>query len=115
MHRHPSPREWERNPAGADPELEGAAAARELGEEVDGRVDDRWVEHLGRGLVVSRGDALVEIAVVLHGRNLAAGGYALVGHRQRVRTTFPVFCSVSTYLVASTTSSSGYVRSMTAR
>src|SRR5262245_51139704 len=32
-----------------------------------------------------------------------------------VRTTLPVFCPVSTYLVASTTSSSGYVRSMTAR
>src|SRR5215211_1607413 len=32
-----------------------------------------------------------------------------------VRTTFPVFCPVSTYRVASTTSSSGYRRSMTAR
>ena len=42
----------------------------------------------------------------------------LVVHRTtpfRVSTTFPVFCPVSTYLVASTTSSSGYVRSMTAR
>src|SRR5207244_3816885 len=40
-------------------------------------------------------------------------------HRGRppltVRTTFPVFCFVSTYFVASTTSSSGYDRSMTAR
>ena len=32
-----------------------------------------------------------------------------------VSTTFPVFCPVSTYLVASTTSSSGYVRSITGR
>ena len=32
-----------------------------------------------------------------------------------VSTTFPVFCPVSTYLVASTMSSSGYVRSITAR
>ncbi len=42
----------------------------------------------------------------------------LVVHRATpfsVSTTFPVFCPVSTYLVASTTSSSGYVRSITAR
>ena len=32
-----------------------------------------------------------------------------------VRTTLPVFCRVSTYRVASTTSSSGYVRSITGR
>ena len=32
-----------------------------------------------------------------------------------VSTTFPVFCPVSTYLVASTTSSSGKVRSITGR
>ena len=32
-----------------------------------------------------------------------------------VSTTFPVFCPVSTYLVASTTSSRGYVRSITGR
>lgn len=32
-----------------------------------------------------------------------------------VSTTFPVFWPVSTYLVASTTSSSGYVRSITGR
>src|SRR4029077_17563666 len=32
-----------------------------------------------------------------------------------VRTTLPVFSPVSTYLVASTTSSSGYLRSITAR
>ena len=32
-----------------------------------------------------------------------------------VSTTFPVFCPVSTYLVASTMSSRGYVRSITGR
>ena len=35
---------------------------------VDGRVNDLGVEHLRRGLVVSIGDALVEVAVVRHGR-----------------------------------------------
>ena len=41
--------------------------------------------------------------------------FIVPARRSRVKTTFPVFCQVSTYLVASTTSSSGYVRSMTAR
>ena len=42
----------------------------------------------------------------------------VVVHRETpfsVSTTFPVFCPVSTYLVASTTSSSRYVRSITGR
>ena len=34
-------------------------------------------------------------------------GVHLPGRHQSVRTTFPVFCIVSTYLVASTTSSKG--------
>jgi hypothetical protein len=44
----------------------------------------------------------------LGGRQLAVSGMT-------VRTTLPVFCSDSTYVVAATTCSSGYVRSMTAR
>ena len=66
-------REWERDPARPDPELERAPAPRQLREQVDGRVDDRRVEHLLElaGLVVPRGDALVEVAVLAeHGRNV---------------------------------------------
>jgi hypothetical protein len=45
--------------------LERAAAAGNLGEEVDGGVDDVGVEQSFRGdrLVVGRGDALVEVPV----------------------------------------------------
>ena len=63
VHRHPSLRERERDPARADPELERAPAPGQLGEEVDGRVDDRRVEHVRGGLVVPGGDPLVEVAV----------------------------------------------------
>jgi hypothetical protein len=46
-------------------------APGELDEEVDGRVDDRRVEHLRRGVVVRRRDTLVEVAVgVVHRRKL---------------------------------------------
>ena len=66
MHRHAALRERQRDPARPDPELERASAPGELGEEVDDRVDDRRVEHLRvDGLVVPRGDALVEVAVVV--------------------------------------------------
>ena len=41
VHRHAALGQRERDPAGADPELERAAAPGELGEQVDGRVDDR--------------------------------------------------------------------------
>ncbi len=45
--------------------------AGEFDEEVDDRIDGRRVEHLRRGLVVPRRDALVEVAVVVeHRRNL---------------------------------------------
>jgi hypothetical protein len=45
-------------------------APGKLSEQVDDRVDDRRVEHVRGGLVVPRGNALVEIAVVVHGGNL---------------------------------------------
>ena len=71
VHRHSSLREGDGDPARSDPELERASVSGEVDEEVDNRIDDRRVEHLGRGFVVSRGDALVEVAVVLsHRRNL---------------------------------------------
>ena len=72
VHRHPPLRERQRDPAGPDPELERASLPGERGKEVDGRVDHRRVEHLRLGVVVARGDALVEVAVVVHRRNLPA-------------------------------------------
>ena len=66
MHSHAAPRKRERDPARPDPELERPPVARELRKQVDHRVDDRRGEHLGRGLVVARGDALAEVAVLVH-------------------------------------------------
>src|SRR5947208_6343714 len=70
MHPHSSLREREPDPACPDPELERASAPGELDEEVDDRVDGPRVEHHFGGLVVPRGDALVEVAVVVHSRNV---------------------------------------------
>ena len=47
VHRHAARGERQRDPAGADAELERGAVARQLGEEVDRRVDDGRVEHVG--------------------------------------------------------------------
>ena len=56
-------RERERDPAGADAELECCAAARELGQEVHDRADDGRVEELRQPLVVARGHALAEVVL----------------------------------------------------
>jgi hypothetical protein len=71
VHRHAAPRERERDPAGPDPELERVSFPGELGEDVDGQVDDGGVERLPLRLVVRGGDALVEVPVVVHGPNLS--------------------------------------------
>ena len=63
MDRHAALRERERDPAGADAELERCAAARELGQEVHDRVDDGRVEELRQPLVVARGHALAEVVL----------------------------------------------------
>lgn len=61
MHGHAALAEREGQPAGADAEFEGGAAAGELGEQVDRRSDHGGVEHLGRRLVVVLGDASGEV------------------------------------------------------
>jgi hypothetical protein len=66
VHRHSSLRERERDAARPDPQFQRAPGAGELGEDLDGRVDERRVEHLRLGFVVPRGDALVEVAVVVN-------------------------------------------------
>ena len=63
MHVDAALRERHRDPAGADAELERIAVAGEVGEEVDGRLDDRRVELLAGRLVVPLGDALAEVVL----------------------------------------------------
>jgi len=60
---HAALRERERDPAGADAELECRAAAGELGQEVHDRADDGRVEELRQPLVVARGHALAEVVL----------------------------------------------------
>ena len=68
--RHSPLRERQRDPPGADPELERASIAGELGEEVDNGVEHRRIEHVRGGLVIPSSDPLVEVAVVVHRKNL---------------------------------------------
>lgn len=70
MDGHSAPRERQRDATGPDSQLERASAACELGQEVHRGVDDRGVEQVRGVLVVPRGDALVEVAVVVHRRKL---------------------------------------------
>jgi hypothetical protein len=63
----------ERDPAGADSELQRGASAGELREELDRCIDGFGVELFTLAVVVHRGDALVEVAaLVAHGPNLRA-------------------------------------------
>ena len=63
MHRNALLCEWQRNPARPYPKFERAAASRKLDEEVNDRGHGLAIEHLSRGLVISRCNALVEAAV----------------------------------------------------
>ena len=66
MHPHPSLRERQRDPSRTDPKLKGGASSGELNKKVDHGVDNRFIEHLRRGYVVSRGNMLIEESVVVH-------------------------------------------------
>jgi len=61
VHADAALRERQRDPPRADPELERGSVAGELGEEVDDRLDDGAVEHVGTGLVIPRCNALAEV------------------------------------------------------
>jgi hypothetical protein len=77
--RDAAPRERQGDAAGADPQLEGPAVPCQGRQEVDGRLDRRRVE-LPRGrLVVRRGDAFVEKAVVVVTAGLYRRGDKLPG------------------------------------
>ncbi len=60
VHAHAARPERERDPPGADAELERGALARERGEELDRGRDDLGPGHRGRVRVVARCDLLVE-------------------------------------------------------
>lgn len=61
-------RQRERDPPGADPELERASITGERSEEVDRRLDDSRLEHPVRARVVQVGDVFAEGAVLVrHG------------------------------------------------
>ena len=64
-HRHAAPGERQRDPAGADAELERSAVSGQPGQEVDGRLDHGRVEHLGAAVVVALGHALTEVVLAL--------------------------------------------------
>ena len=70
MHRHAALAERQGHSAGADPQLQGCTVAGEAGEEVDGRAEDRRVEHRRRPGVVGGGDWFVE-AVLGHASTVA--------------------------------------------
>ncbi len=64
-HRDAAPGERQRDPAGADAELQRSAVSGQPGQEVDGRLDHRGVEHLGAAVVVALGHTLTEVVVAL--------------------------------------------------
>ena len=70
----------ERDPSGADAELECGAVAGKRGEEVDGLADDRWVEHVGAPLLVAR-DRLVEVVHSHHHHPRATSARRPTGYR----------------------------------
>ena len=63
VHADAALRERQRDPAGADPELERRSVAGELGEEVDRRIEHVRLEHVGRGLVVALRHVLAEVVL----------------------------------------------------
>ena len=67
MDRYASLRQRQRNPSGADSELERTPVAGKLGQEIEYRLDDLRSGLVIVGLVVSGRDPLVEISVVRHG------------------------------------------------
>ena len=63
MHADAALREWHRDAARADRELERSAVAGKRGEEVDRLLDDGGVELVARRFVVARGHALAEVVL----------------------------------------------------
>jgi hypothetical protein len=71
MHLDPALSEWDRDPARADAELERRSTAGQLDEEVDDRVDDRGVEHLGLVRVIPCCHLITEVVLKHRSRPLS--------------------------------------------
>ena len=65
MDIHAASRERDRDAARADAQLECATVTGKLGQEVDGRLHGRRIEHLVVGFVVGSRDRLAEETVVI--------------------------------------------------
>ena len=63
VHANAALRERQRDPAGADPELERGAVTGQVCEEVDDGIDRLRAGDLRPRVVVSRGDALAEVVL----------------------------------------------------
>ena len=70
MHGNASTAEWQRDTAGPDTELQCRLALGQVGEEVDGRVEQRRLEDLGPQRPVATGDPRVEVGLG-HGQSIA--------------------------------------------
>ena len=70
LHAYAAPRERQRDPAGADAELERGTVAGQVGKEADNGIDDRGLEHVGGRLVVPLRHRLAEV-VLGRGRTLS--------------------------------------------
>jgi hypothetical protein len=66
MDRYAAARERQRDPPGADTELERPTIPSQLGQQVDHRIHHGWIELMGVPLVVPGRDWRVEVAVVVH-------------------------------------------------
>ncbi len=63
VHADAALRERERDPAGADSELERRPVTGKRGEELDRRIEHVWIEHVRRGLVVALRHVLAEVVL----------------------------------------------------
>ena len=89
-HAHAARGQRQRDPARADRELERRAVAGQLGQQVDGGLDHRRVEHARRVRRRRRGDALAEepfaaAGVVSHSPHFARQAVGVVARMTVIR------------------------------
>jgi hypothetical protein len=82
VNRYAPPRERQRDPPGADAELERTPGADAIREEIDDGIDHARIEDLGI-VIVGRGEPLVEIAVVVHDQVISVDSAQVAPGRTR--------------------------------
>ena len=90
--RDAAPGQRQRDPAGADAELQRGAVAGQTGQEIDRRLDHGRVEHLRAALVVALGHSRTEVVLALlaaHARHSTPDrpGAAYYSHRVAMTST----------------------------